>query len=399
VARSVFLPFVSDEVSDLVVEIDAARVRAEAKGPLPRSWETTFTRDVDAEAIAAAVSVEATEPTPAEVHRILAGERPPELTEDDRARVLGYEEAKTLIRRWADHTSVHWTPQLVGALHARVLAGNWSAGAGELATRPRRIVERLSGEDVYAAPASDQVPALLDQACERMERLREHPAVAAAWIHVAVMSILPFLQGNTGVADLVAALAMRRGGFRRVEFSSLERWRTANPAEYYGALACLGSEFHRSADVTAFIRTHLHAQLQHIRILDLRERIERQIWTAVENLVSEARLPSRIGAAVWDAFHGRDITAGQYARRTGVSPATTTTDLNAAVAAALLDAVGERRGRRYGAGPALPEKIGDALALSLERQQEIERETIMDALRGRLELVRDGPLAQGGPAA
>jgi Fic family protein len=50
----------------------------------------------------------------------------------------------------------------------------------------------------------------------------EHPAIGAAWIHVAVAAIHPFKDGNGRASRVVASLAIYRGGFKLPEFTSLE---------------------------------------------------------------------------------------------------------------------------------------------------------------------------------
>jgi len=57
------------------------------------------------------------------------------------------------------------------------------------------------------------------------------------------------------------------------------------------------------------------------------------------------------------------VTAGDYPSKAKVSPATATTDLSAAVSAGLLEAVGQRRGRRYEATERLAERLGSTLSI------------------------------------
>ena len=120
------------------------------------------------------------------------------------------------------------------------------------------------------------------------------------------------------------------------------------------------------ADVTPFVRGHLQAQLHQVRALDLRLRAEQQIWMAVEEAAEDAGLDRRPANALWDAFFGRDVTAGYYRSLADVSPATATNDLTAAVASRLLTARGQRRGRRYLAGDRLYEAVAGALSIEIE---------------------------------
>jgi Uncharacterized conserved protein len=193
-----------------------------------------------------------------------------------------------------------------------------------------------------------------------------HSAVAAAWIHLAVAAIHPFGDGNGRSARILASLAMYRGGFKLREFTSLEDWWGHHLDDYYGLFQCLGSRFDRGSDVTPFVSGHLSAQVQQVRAVDLRIRAEQQVWMAVEEAAEDAGMDRRLANALWDAFFGRDVTAGYYRSLTDISAATATKDLTTAVAARLLASKGERRGRRYFAGERLFPAVADTLFVEID---------------------------------
>jgi Fic family protein len=298
-----------------------------------------------------------------EVRRILAGEHPPSVTDVDQSLVLGYRDAMEYVLRRADDPGFRWSRELLVALHDRVLGGNYALGAGRLATSPRWVTDRRTGALVFSPPPHELVPDLVDRACARMATGHQHPAIAAGWIHVAVAAIHPFRDGNGRAARVVASLAMSRGGFQRREFTSLEEWWGHHLGDYYSAFACLGDAFDESADVTPFLVAHVTAQLYQVRALDLRRRVERRIWDALERVVEDARLQPRVVNAVWDAFLEREVTPAYYIPLTDVSRATATNDLAAAVAAGLLEPRGAGRTRRYVAGPALYERTAALLGV------------------------------------
>ena len=159
---------------------------------------------------------------------------------------------------------------------------------------------------------------------------------------------------------------MYRGGFRLPEFTSLEEWWGRHILDYSRAFRCLGATFDRTSDVTSFIEDHLDAQLAQVRALDMRERVEQQIWTAIENAMIDHGLQPRVANAVWDCFFGRTIAAGYYRDVTDVQAATATTDLAAAVAARLLLPVGQRRARVYVAGPSLYRVVATSLGVAID---------------------------------
>lgn len=381
------LPYQPDPLRPLTKELDAWRERLDYRGVLPRAWAGHLRRELEVEAVAASTAMEGVPVTVDEVRRILAGEPLPEVRPEDRALVEGYREAMGFVLRRADDTAFRWDRELLVALHDRILAGHYGHGAGRIRTdKPAFVVNRASGEQVFLPPAGEHVPELVDEACSRMGEGHPHPGIAAAWIHVAVAAIHPFRDGNGRAARVCASLTMYRGGFKRREFTSLEEWWGGHLDDYYRAFRCLGDEFDREADVTPFIQAHLEAQLHQVRALDNREKVERQIWTALEGAAEDAHLDRRLVNALWDAFFGREVTAGYYRSLADVSPATATNDLAAAVSSGLLLAEGQRRGRRYVAGDRLYEAVADAINAEVSGPPEVARAVIVSELSRRLTL-------------
>lgn len=378
------LPYDSTTVLDLADELDRWKTRLDYRGPLPRAWAGRLRRDLEAEAVAASTSMEGVPVTVEEVRRILAGDLPPETREEDAALVRGYRDAMSFVLRRADDLAFRWDRELLIGLHDRILAGNWGAGAGRFRTGPAYVVDSRTGELVFQPPPWEELPGLVDSACSVMQEGLEHPAIGAAWIHAIVAAIHPFQDGNGRASRVLASLAMYRGGFKLPEFTSLEEWWGRHLSEYYAGFRCLGETFDPSADVTPFVRAHMEGQLHQVRALDLRERVQQRIWTAVEEAVSAAGLESRVANAVWDAFFGMSVTPRYYRPLADISPATATNDLAAAVAAGLLRPEGRARSRRYEAGDSLYLRIGSALGVHTGESDEAARAIIIGELTKRV---------------
>lgn len=192
-----------------------------------------------------------------------------------------------------------------------------------------------------------------------------------------------FIPFATGTAESVACLhpsPCTEGGFRRKEFTSLEEWWGRHVADYYEAFGCLGREFDDAADVTPFIDGHVRAQLSQVRALDLRERVERRIWEALEEIVDRVSLQPRLVNALWDAFFERSVTPAYYTSVADVSRATATIDLAAAVAAGLMESRRGSRARHYVATADLFDRVGQVLDIELPQQN--QRARIVSVLSG-----------------
>lgn len=299
--------------------------------------------------------------TVADTIRILAGDPPEDVAPKDRRLVLGYRDAMRYVQRRADDGLLEWNRELVVGVQDRVLAGDFGAGAGRLRTGAAWIRNDRSGEVVFEPPQHELVPGLVDEMCVTTRDSGWHPALAAAWVHVATAAIHPFKDGNGRTARVLASLAMHRGGFRHPAFTSLEEWWGRHPQSYYEAFGCLREKFDPGADVTPFISVHLQAQLSQVLALALRQKTEGRLWTTLENLLEETSLPPRLANALYDSFFGRDITTGYYRDLIQASPATARNDLVAAAAAGLLVCEGRTRGRRYLPGHRLAVEIADRL--------------------------------------
>ena len=265
-----FLGFDRSALRELAAELDHWRARLDYRGPLPRAWAGRLRRDLEAEAVAASTSMEGIPVTVAEVHRILAGDRPPETREEDAALVRGYREAMSFVLRRADDPAFKWDRELLIGLHDRVLAGNFALGAGRFRTDAAYIVDVRAARLKFQPPGPDEVPALLDDLCAVMQKGFEHPAIGSAWVHAGLAAIHPFKDGNGRAARVAASLTMYRGGFKLPEFTSLEEWWGRHLVDYYASFQCLGERFEPNVDVTQFVRTHMEAQLHQVRALDLR---------------------------------------------------------------------------------------------------------------------------------
>ena len=194
------LPHDSDLLRDLVAELDTWKTRLDYRGPIPRTWAGRLRRDLEAEAVAASTSMEGVPVTVEEVHRILAGDVPPETREADAALVRGYRDAMSFVLRRADDAAFRWDRELVINLHDRILAGSFGSGAGRLRTGQAYVVDNRTGEPVFQPPPPDEVPELVNIACSTIGQGLGHPAIAAAWIHVTAAAIHPFQDGNGRVA-------------------------------------------------------------------------------------------------------------------------------------------------------------------------------------------------------
>jgi Fic family protein len=382
------LPFDSRDLERWTDELDAWAQRLDER-VLPRRWAGRLRRALEAEAVAASTSMEGVPVTVDDTLRILAGDPPEHVSQKDQALVRGYREAMTYVQRRADDGRLQWNRELVVAVQDRVLAGDFGAGAGRLREGAAWVRNSQSGDVVFEPPDGGRVPALVDELCRTIEAADWHPAIAAAWAHVAVAAIHPFKDGNGRTARVLASLAMYRGGFKHPAFTNLEEYWGRHPASYYEAFSVLGAAFEPAADVTRFVISHLIAQVAQVLELAVRQSTEGMLWTTLENLLEDRGLPPRLANALYDSFFLRPVTSAYYGDLIDASQGTARNDLQAASAAGLLDAVGRTRGRRYVRGPALLQSVASSLGID-----DFDFERIVQELVRRANALTEFPLAQ-----
>ncbi len=372
------LDFEEKGLAPALAELDALKVRLDARGPLPISWEGQLRRDREAAATHASVALEGVPVTVDEVRRILAGDPPANVSTADADLVRGYRQAMVYVQARADDPVFEWSPELLKSIIHNVLGGRRGAATyGE----GRFVVNDKTSEVIYTPP-QEGVDQLVGQVCRRMQEWDGHPALRAAWVHVAIAAIHPFKDGNGRTARILASLAMYRGGFRRPEFCSLEEWWGDHRSSYYEAFTCLGPVFDPDASVTPFVRAHVEAQRSQVRALALLEETNGRVWIALTRVCERSALPDRAAFALWDAYNGREITRPYYRAVTGVSDTPATSDFNSLRAAGLLVPHGRTRGRRYGAGPRLFEAI--ATELDIPHARDADRGVIVREVTTRL---------------
>lgn len=372
-----------------VAWLEAAQLRLGRRGVVPRRWAGRLKRELQASAIAASSWMEGVAVDAEQTRRILAGDRPAAVTAGDAALVEGYRGAIAYALAEAAVPEFSWSRRLVLDVHGIAMAASEHAHAGNFRSGPVCVVDG-AGIVIYSAPMALLVPELVDDLCDWLNASCDLPApILSAVVHARVAGIHPFSDGNGRTARILATLAMVCGGYAIPEFTSLEEWWGTHLRSYYSSFASLGVEWTSGADVTGFVATHVRAQRRQVAALTERLAVERDVWTALEDIVAEdVGMASRATEALFDAFLGRAITNRYYRSVVGVSVATATNDLAALEAAGLLAASGEGRGRSYSGTFRLIALVASAanapVLASPDASLAEQRTVVLDDLRDQL---------------
>lgn len=373
---------ITPEAAADLARFDELAGRFDVLATLPRTWSGRVRRDLEAEATGASVALEGVPVTVDEVRRILAGDRPSNVSEADSRLVEGYRDAMCLVLRRADDPHFAWSAEVFRSIHDRVLGESWAARAGRLRERQNWLQDSKTGEQIFLPPPTEDVPALMDELAAWLQGAQENgpsSLVAAALAHVRLAAIHPFADGNGRTARIVASLVMYRGGYRHPQFTSLEEWWGRHPGDYYAAFACLGTDWDAAADVTPFVAAHVRAQCCQAEVLSLRHEAERLLWTVLEDIVEhDLGMNRRAANALWDAFFGREVTNRYYRSLADVPQVTASADLKQLQTSGLLAPTGAGRSRAYEGTISLMRRVAEAASIDVDTRGDL----VDDDLRG-----------------
>ncbi len=276
-------------------------------------------------------------------------------SEETRLALAGYRDAMTYVLQVAQDTSTPSVDEgLLKALHFMMIKHDLAKHPGQW--RPGAIyVRKQDTQDiVYEGPERDVVPDLVAATLETLESSGAPVLVRAAMAHLNLVMVHPFSDGNGRMARALQTLVLAREQIFAPVFSSIEEYLGRNTQAYYDILTDTGQgAWNPQLDARPWVRfcltAHYRQAMTHLRRIEETERL----WSSCEALAEQHRLPERVSAGLYDAAFGLRLRNATYRKLVletmgeEISELTATRDLKALVDAALLDPVGERRGRRY----------------------------------------------------
>jgi Fic family protein len=343
-----------DEYLRVVERVDEMRLRLRfLLLQQPRRWTGLLRRSEFARAIQGSNSIEGYHVTVDDAVAAVEGEEPmiDERTEPWLA-VRGYREAMTYILQLADDSHFAHHEAMLRSLHYMMLSydlgkhpGRWRPGVIYVRREP-------TAEIVYEGPDAALVPGLMDELVTSLNAASPLPImVRAALAHLNLVMIHPFSDGNGRMARALQTLVLAREGILDPYFSSIEEYLGHNTSAYYQVLADVGqASWHADRDPLPWIKFCLTAHFRQAETLLRRSQEAARLWSELETWVKRRGLQERMMLALHDAAFGYRVRNATYRKAAAVSDAVASRDLGALVAAGLLVAQGEKRGRIYVAG-------------------------------------------------
>ena len=317
-----------------------------------RRWSGLLARMTRARALAASNSVEGINVSDDDAIAAIDGEDPASADRDTWRAVVGYREAMDYILQRRQSPSFSITEDVLLAVHFMICQSDLAAQPGQYRPGWVGVRNTQTGDLVHEGVARDQLEPLIHELLDYVtNRDVESVFLRAAMIHLNLVLLHPFTDGNGRTARCIQSAVLARDGILAPEFSSIEEYIGRNQQEYYGVLAEVGGGgWNPMRDSKPWVRFCLSGHYRQARTILRRTRELERVYSELVELVHAHRLPERTVMALLHASFGGRVRNSSYRVSTDVSNNLASRDLKALVDANLLVSQGEKRGRFYTAG-------------------------------------------------
>lgn len=308
-----------------------------ASSPLLVLWPAA--RDAS---ISGSTGIEGNPLTPEQVESVLAGAAV-DASDVHILEVQNYNRALTYAREAAQRSDFGWSHELIHGINARVMEG---------LPRDTHGAFRGFGEPVivgtYRGPDPLVVWSLMDELVEWLQRDVSSPLVRSALLHLNLIAIHPFNDGNGRTARILAAVELARNDVRDVELISVEAYLRRHRTDYIAALQrTLGTTYDpENHPVTEWLDYYTQIALDRLevrnRVLDALPHDVGLLFAALDAAGEPLDWVGPLLMARIGRLRTRTLTG-----LTGRSAPVARAQLGAMAAAGWLEPVGATRGRWY----------------------------------------------------
>lgn len=280
---------------------------------------------------------------PSEVGQVLAGAAVQADSTHIR-EVNNYNRALNLARDAALRPDFEWSNELIHTVNAAVMEGLPRDTRGNY----RSSAEEEVSVGIFRGPSPFLVQRLMDELVDWLRTDRTSPLVRSALLHLNLIAIHPFNDGNGRTSRILAAVELIRDGVRAPELISIEAYLRRNREEYIDMLrTTLGPAYdpdnHPATEwIDYYTRVSLDRLAARTRILDALPTDIGMLFSELE----DAGEPLEWAPTLLAARVSRLRTA-QLAGLTRRSTAAARAELGRLTRAGWLEARGETRGRWY----------------------------------------------------
>lgn len=352
-------PKPSAELRERLDELDRLRESLGRQSGGTKRWVGTLRRFLRARSAEGSISIEGFHVPEEEIAGVAAGDLPIDPGDEDRLALAHYGRAMDHVGVMASDPAFEWSARAILDLHFDACAFQRDKEPGRWRSGPVRIVGG-DGSVAYQGPDAETVPGSM---AELVEWLRDGDldapvVVRGAMVHLHMISIHPFRDGNGRVSRILQSLVLAREGLVSPEFGSIEEHLAENTPAYYAALQAAHGERYEpaSSDAGGWVEFCVDAHLAQAkrRLSQIDQAAAR--WQRLEQIVEKRGWPDRLTIALEQSMiTGTDRVT--YCAEAEISPPTASSDLRRLLDAGLVAQEGRGRSTRYRASEKLREQM------------------------------------------
>ncbi len=245
--------------------------------------------------------IEGTRLTLAQAEVILDGKVVQEADPDDVRELLNYRAAFEFVSGYLK-SQAPITEGLIREIHKHLVEGvrGGAAAQGEYRKIQNYLVNSATGETVYTPPPAFEVPILMAQLVEWLNRSQEiHPILVSGIAQFQLVHIHPFLDGNGRTSRLLSMLILYRSGYDFKRLFTLSEYYDRERRRFYRALQSV-----RENDMDMTIWLEYFTEGLATQLAEVRARGEKVIFADL--IAKKYRLNPRQSKAVFYILeHGK----------------------------------------------------------------------------------------------
>jgi len=228
---------ITNRITSGLTHIERARGFLEA-ATLSKAWVREMGRRALLLEAHHTTHIEGTRLTLEQAERLWQGDNVPEADPDDARELLNYRKAFDFVSEYFK-SGDPITEGLVREIHKRMMEGvrGGAAAPGEYRKIQNYVVNSSTGETVYTPPPAHDVPILMAELVEWLNREQEnHPVLVSGIAQFQFVHIHPFLDGNGRTSRLLSTLCLYRAGYDFKRLFTISEYYDRDRVSFYRAI-------------------------------------------------------------------------------------------------------------------------------------------------------------------
>lgn len=287
--------------------------------------------------------IEGTRLTLEQAEQLLAGRQVPEADPDDVQELLNYRKAFEFVSQYLEDGEPI-TEGLVREIHKRLVEGvrGEAAAPGEYRKIQNYVVNSATGETVYTPPPAYDVPIMMAELVDWLNREQEiNPVLRSGISQFQFVHIHPFLDGNGRTSRLLSTLCLYRAGYDFKRLFTISEFYDRDRTAFYRAIQSVRDHNMNMTGWVEYFVEGLSTQLAEVR-----KRGEQAIRRDV--IIKEHRLSDRQAKALGHILEHGSLTIQDFEHlHPDISRRSLQRDLKAMVDRGLVVAEGETHNLLY----------------------------------------------------